>query len=70
MIKFLSDFCVFVIEHFDTETETACGVDDCFKAGAIVQADIIHEQDGYCEIQFGDGCVCFDVPRTAFEIWA
>ena len=70
MIRFIADFCVFVIEHFDTATETACGVDEAFKAGAIVQADIVREENGFCEIQYGDGSVSFDVPRNAFEILA
>lgn len=71
MIKFFADTTLYIVEEFDEKLDKV--IKDCdqtFKAGELVQADIVSENNGYCELQFGDGSVSYNVPRGSFEIVA
>ena len=67
-IKFFRDTALEIVESFDDATEKASTVNETFLAGDPVQADIIDERDGLCQLEFGDGSQAFCVPRSSFEI--
>jgi len=70
MIKFYNTVTVPVVESFDEETETAEITDEVFEANKWVDAEIIREENGKCELEFGDGGVAFSIPRDSFEVVA
>lgn len=69
MIKFYQDTTLHVIEAFDETTDTVTAdCDETFKAGEYVCADIVSENAGYCDLQYGDGSMSYNVPRDSFEV--
>ena len=70
MIKFKENVTLNIVEEFDSETdEVISQVDEVFHAGEIVDAEVISEtDDGYCDIEFGDGSIVNNVNRNLFDI--
>lgn len=58
-IKFLQDTEVEIIESVDFEGEIESQVTEIFSKGEEVDVDFLMESDGICEMEFGDGSVCF-----------
>jgi hypothetical protein len=61
MIKFHQDTTLHVVE---TESST----DETFKAGEYVCAEIVSQNADYCDLQFGDGAMTYNVFRPSFEV--
>jgi len=71
MIKFFADTTLYIVEEFDEKADKV--IKDChetFKAGELVQADIVSENASYADLQFGDGSMTYHVLRSLFEIVA
>lgn len=69
MIKFHNTVTLEVIESFDEAEDSVDGnVLETFAANEPVQASIIDEQNGMCQLEFGDGSQAFCVPRNSFEV--
>jgi exosome complex RNA-binding protein Rrp4 len=73
MIKFFADTTLYIVEEFDEKSDTV--TKDChetFKAGDLVQADIVDDSEnaGYVDLQFGDGSMTYHVLRGSFEVVA
>lgn len=68
MIAFKQDVTLTVVESFDEKTEKVEEVEETFKAGEFVDGDIVDEEDGKCQIEFGDGSQTYGVPRETFDV--
>lgn len=68
MITFKKDTTLTIVESVDEFTDTVDGVTDTFKSGELVDADITSEENGICDIQYGDGSISTGIPRTDFEV--
>ena len=68
-IRFHKDTTLYLISGYDEETDTVTeSGQETFKAGEVHEVDIVNDNAGYCEIQFGDGSVAYNVPRSSFEM--
>lgn len=69
MIRFKHNTTLDIVDRFDeAKDEIAEQHEETFKAGELVDADIVGEPDqGRAEIQFADGSVAYGVPVTCFE---
>lgn len=63
-IKFLKP-CSFHVHESETDEE---GTLETYKEGEVSDADIFSEEDSTVDIQFGDGSVAFNIPKTAIEV--
>jgi hypothetical protein len=71
MIKFHQDTTLYIVEAFDEKADQVSeDSTETFKAGELVDVEIVSENADYCDLQFGDGAVTFAVPRSSFEIVA
>lgn len=68
MITFKNKTSVQVIENFDESTDTAETVEQIFEAGELVDAEITSEENGVCELQYGDGSISQGIRRELFNI--
>jgi exosome complex RNA-binding protein Csl4 len=69
MIKFFVDTTLNIVEDFDDLNDMITSeVQETFKAGELVQADIVSQNGDYVDLQFGDGSMAFNVFRHSFEI--
>lgn len=69
MIAFKTDIQLPVVENFDEVTEKVVESMEVFKAGELVDAEIVNDPtDEFVDIQYGDGGVSFSVQRDSFEI--
>ena len=75
MIAFKTDIQLPVVEDFDEVTEKVVESQEVFKAGELVDGEIVGTEilpDGttspLVDIQFGDGGVAFGVQRESFEV--
>ena len=72
MIKFKEDTTLTIVEEFDALNDNIVSeVEETFKAGELVDAEIIDFQgsntSAYVDLQFGDGSVALCVCRYSFE---
>lgn len=69
MITFHQDTELFVIDEYDfvndniTESHT-----EVFKAGNLVDAEIVSEDGIYVQLEFGNGSQAFTVSRDCFDV--
>lgn len=68
MIKFCADTTLEIVESFDEVAEKAETVQETFGTSDPVDAEIIDEQNGLCQLEFGDGSQAFGVPRNSFVV--
>jgi len=69
MIKFHEDTQLTIVEEFDFLNDNIINESTpVFKAGELVDADIVKEEDGYVDLQFGDGSVAFTIQRDCFDV--
>jgi hypothetical protein len=69
MIKFKQDIRLEVIEGFDERTDMIIDkVEESFKAGEKVDAEIYSEHGNYVDLQYGDGSITLGVPKDSFEV--
>jgi hypothetical protein len=72
MIKFLQEITLTIVESYDeAKDEITEQSEETFKAGQLVDADIVSEKldSPYVDLQFGGGGgVAFGVPRHTFEV--
>lgn len=69
MIRFKRDTTLQVIESFNEKADAITEeIEETFKAGVDVDADIFDEEKDHVSIQFGNGSVAFNVPHEIIEI--
>lgn len=69
MIRFKKDAQLEFVDGFDEATEHADTSQETFKAGELVDADVIHtHQDGFVDLESGKGGVAFHVDPSLFEL--
>ncbi len=73
MITFKTDTELTIVTDYDEATDNITGeTTETFKAGELVDADIINETEEKTEmfvaLQFGDGSVAFGVQRESFTV--
>jgi len=70
MIKFKESIELTIVTDFDEETDNIVGEETkVFKAGEVVDADVVSEDGKYVDLQFGfNGGVAFGVQRKSFEV--
>ena len=69
MIKFKQDTELTVVEGFDEETDNITDESlETFKAGELVDANIIDENGEHVNLEFGNGGVAFTVQRSCFDV--
>lgn len=70
MIKFHKNIELTIVEGFDEETDNITDESvETFKAGELVDADIVSEDGKYVNLQFGGGGgVAFGVLRSCFDV--
>lgn len=66
-IKFLQDCELVVVESYDEETDTAEESNETFKAGEVVDVDILERRNDSTDWQFGDGSCAYVVPNELFQ---
>ena len=69
MIRFLQETSLTIVESFnEAEDRIEEQTTETFKAGELVDADIVSLNGEYVDLQFGyGGGVAFRVPRNSFE---
>lgn len=70
MITFKKDTSLTIVTEFDEEAGNIVAEEvDTFKAGELVDAEIINDDGGnYVDLQFGDGTVALTVQRDCFDV--
>ena len=68
-IKWNDTFEVEIVDNFDEEMDNIGeSHNEVLKEGEIVQIDIINEEDGYVDIQFGCGSMILGIQKESFTI--
>ena len=69
MITFHSDTTLQVVEEFNEKRdEIVKQSEETFKAGEVVDAEIIEEDGPFVTLEFGNGGVAFTVERESFIV--
>ena len=67
-IQWLADIELeLVINYYEDDDYAECE-NEFFKNGRIDEVDIIDDDGGTVNMQFGDGSICFGVPKTLFSV--
>jgi len=69
MITFKKDTELNIVESFDEANDVISEqCNETFKAGELVDGDIISRDGKYVDLEFGDGTVALGVLRSCFTI--
>ena len=69
MIRFREKTTLQVIEGFNEERDDITEeIENTFKQGEKVDADIYFEDGNYADIQFADGSIATSVSKDCFEV--
>jgi len=67
-IKILSDLEWEVVDSFDEDNEVAFSHNEVIKASEVFDVDLIHNNDDTVNLQFEDGSMVFNIPKSAYEV--
>lgn len=68
LIRWKYDIELNVIKSFDEEIETADENPETFKQNTSSAVDIIEDNGESVDMQFGDGSMAYNVPKTIFTV--
>ena len=70
MIKFKQDTELAIVTKFDEDSgDTLEESNETFREGVEIDAEVIcYDDDGYVDIEFGDGSIAFTVEGDSIEV--
>lgn len=66
-IKFKDETLLEIVESYDEENDHTETKDETFEAGEIHDVDLCDDRGDTINIQFGDGSMCYGLPKDAIE---
>lgn len=68
IIKLKEAIEIEVVESYDDETEEVVSCGETFEAGEELDVDIFNDHSDTVDVQFGDGSVTYNLPKSTFTI--